>query len=43
MKEVLRRMNEIMRTEVTQGWRKLHIEQLRDLCPSPNVILVVTP
>jgi len=29
------------RDEVTGEWRKLHIEELNDLCPSPNIVRVI--
>jgi hypothetical protein len=29
-----------MRVEVTGGWEKLHIEELHDLCCSPNIMKV---
>jgi hypothetical protein len=37
-KRVLRRIFEPKRDEVTGGWRKLHIEELRDLYSSPGII-----
>jgi hypothetical protein len=35
--KVLRRIFRQKRDEVTGGWRKLHNEELRDLCSSPSV------
>jgi hypothetical protein len=32
-----------MRGEVTGGLEKLHIEELHDLCWSPNIIKVIRP
>jgi hypothetical protein len=29
------------RDEVTGGWRKLHNEELRDLCSSPSIITMI--
>jgi hypothetical protein len=34
----LRRIFGPKRDEVTGGWRKLHNEELRDLCSSPTII-----
>jgi hypothetical protein len=31
------------REEAIGGWRKLHKEELYDLCPSPNIIRVTEP
>jgi hypothetical protein len=28
--------------EVTGGWRKLHNEELRNLCSSPDMVRIVT-
>jgi hypothetical protein len=36
--EVLRRIYEPKRNEVTGGWRKLHNEELLDLYSSPSII-----
>jgi hypothetical protein len=30
-----------MKNEVTRGWRKLHIEELRDLYSSPSIIRII--
>jgi hypothetical protein len=38
---VLRRIFGSMREEVTDGWRKLHDEELHDLYTSPNIIQVI--
>jgi hypothetical protein len=35
---VLRRMFGIKEDEVTGGWKKLHYEELRNLCSSPSII-----
>jgi hypothetical protein len=35
---VLRRISGTEREEVTGGWRKLHDEELHNLCSSPNCI-----
>jgi hypothetical protein len=35
---VLRRIFGPIRSEVIRGWRKLHNEELHNLCSSPNVI-----
>jgi hypothetical protein len=35
---VLRRIFGPKRDEVMGKWRKLHNEELRDLCPSPSII-----
>jgi hypothetical protein len=35
---VLRRIFVSKRDEVTREWKKLHIEELRNLCSSPNTI-----
>jgi hypothetical protein len=40
-KRVLRRIFGPKRDEVTRGWTKLHNEELRDLYPSPNIIIMV--
>jgi len=37
---VLRRIFQLKRDEVTGEWRKLHNEELNDLHPSPNTVLV---
>jgi hypothetical protein len=38
---VLRRVFGPKRDEVTGEWRKLHNEELNDLYPSPNIIIVI--
>jgi hypothetical protein len=38
---VLRRIFGPKRDEVTREWKKLHNEELNDLCSSPNVIQVI--
>jgi hypothetical protein len=38
---VLRRIFEPERDEVTEGWRKLHNEELRDLYSSPCLIRII--
>jgi len=38
---VLRRVFESKRDEVTGEWRKLHNEEIRDLCSLPNIVRVV--
>jgi hypothetical protein len=38
---VLRRILGSKRDEVTGEWRKLHNEELRDLCSSPGVIRMI--
>jgi hypothetical protein len=38
---VLRRIFEPKRYEVTEGWRKLHFEELHNLYSSPNVIRMI--
>ena len=38
---VLRSVSGHKRDEVRGEWRKLHNEELNDLCPSPNVIRVI--
>jgi hypothetical protein len=38
---VLRRISGPKRDEVTGGWRKLHNEELLDLCSSPSIIRMV--
>jgi hypothetical protein len=35
----LRGIFESKREEVTRGWRKLHIEEVRNWCSSPNKLL----
>jgi hypothetical protein len=35
---VLRRIFGPKRDEMTEGWRKLHNEELHDLYPSPSII-----
>jgi hypothetical protein len=39
--KVLRRIFGPKRDEVTGGWRKLHNEELRDLCPSSSIIRMI--
>jgi hypothetical protein len=31
------------REEVAGGWRRLHNDELRNLCSSPNIIWVIKP
>jgi hypothetical protein len=38
---VLRRIIEPKRDEVTEGWRKLHNEELHDLYCSPTIVRVI--
>ena len=38
---VLRRIFGPKRDEVTREWRKLHNEELNDLCCSPNIVWVI--
>jgi len=38
---VLRRLLGPRRDEVTGEWRKLHKEELNDLCSSPDIIQVI--
>ena len=38
---VLRRIFGLKRDEVTGEWRKLHIEELNDLCCLPNMVRVI--
>jgi hypothetical protein len=38
---VLRRIFAPKRDEVTGEWRKLHIEELRDLYSSPSIIRII--
>jgi hypothetical protein len=38
---VLRRIFESKRDEVTGEWRKLHNEELSDLCCSPTIVRVI--
>jgi len=38
---VLRRIFEPRRDEVTGEWRRLHDEELNDLCSSPNIVRVI--
>ena len=39
---VLRRIFRPKRDEVTGEWRKLHNEELNNLCSSPNAVGVIT-
>jgi hypothetical protein len=39
--KVLRRISGPKRDEVTGGWRKLHNQELRDLCSLPSIIRIV--
>jgi hypothetical protein len=39
---VLRRVVGSKRDEVTEEWRKLHIEELNDLYSSPNIVRMKT-
>jgi len=38
---VLRRVFGAKRDEVTQEWRKVHKEELNDVCSSPNIVRVI--
>jgi len=38
---VLRRLFGSKRDEVKGDWRKLHNEELNDLCSSPNIVRVI--
>ena len=38
---VLRRIFERKRDEVTGWWKKLHSEELSDICFSPNIVRVI--
>jgi hypothetical protein len=38
---VLRRIFGLKRDEVTGGWKKLHNEELHNLCTSPNIIRMI--
>jgi hypothetical protein len=38
---VLRKIFGTRRVEVARGWRRLHNEELYDLCTSPNIIKVI--
>jgi hypothetical protein len=38
---VLRRILEPRRDEVREDWRKLHNEELNDLCSAPNIVRVI--
>jgi hypothetical protein len=38
---VLRRIFVPLRDEVTGEWRKLHNEELRDLCSLPRIIRII--
>jgi GH43 family beta-xylosidase len=37
---VLRRIFGLKRDEVTREWRKLHNEELSDLCSTPNIRVI---
>jgi hypothetical protein len=39
--KVLRRIFGLKRGEVIGGWRKLHNEELHNLCSSPNIIRMI--
>jgi hypothetical protein len=39
---VLRRIFGPKREEVVGGWRRLHNEELHNLCTSPNIVRVIT-
>jgi hypothetical protein len=39
---VLRRIFGPKRDEMVGGWRKLHNEELHNLCSSPNIIRMIT-
>jgi hypothetical protein len=39
---VLRRIFGLTRDEVTGEWRKLHKEELNNICSSPNIVRVIT-
>ena len=41
-KRVLRKIFGLKRNEVKGEWRKLHNEELNDLCSSPNIVQVIT-
>jgi hypothetical protein len=41
--KVLRRIFGFKRDEVTGTWRKLHNEELHNLCTSPNIIRMIKP
>jgi hypothetical protein len=38
---VLRKIFEPMKDEMTEGWRKLHNEELHDLYPSTSIIRII--
>jgi hypothetical protein len=40
-KRVLRRIFGPKRDEVTGDWRKLHNEQVNDVCSSPNIVWMI--
>jgi hypothetical protein len=40
---VLKRIFGPKRDEVTEGWRKLHNEELHNLYSSPNIITIIKP
>jgi hypothetical protein len=40
-KRLLRIISGPKREEVVRGWRRLHNEELHNLCASPNIIMVI--
>jgi hypothetical protein len=42
-KRMLRRIFGPKRAEAKGGWRKLHNEELHDLCTSPSIIRIISP
>jgi hypothetical protein len=42
-RRVLRRIFRPKRQKITREWRKLHNEELNDLCSSPNTVRVRKP